>query len=111
MDLDSQLRQFKDFLSLYNTITEKCFNACVDGFFRRGVEDDENSCINHCVDKFANTNQLIMKTYVEVQGKINEKRMEDFNNQIKQQEEQNNQAQQVDTNTQAVIQQEEKPIT
>lgn len=41
MDLDNQLRQFKDFLSLYNTITEKCFNSCVDGFFTRDVEKDE----------------------------------------------------------------------
>lgn len=41
MDLDAQLRQFKDFLQLYNTITEKCFNSCVDSFFTRNVEDNE----------------------------------------------------------------------
>lgn len=41
MDLDSQLRQFKDFLSLYNTITEKCFNSCVQGFYTRNVENEE----------------------------------------------------------------------
>lgn len=41
MDLDAQLRQFKDFLQLYNIITERCFNSCVDGFFTREVESQE----------------------------------------------------------------------
>jgi len=41
MDIDSQLRQFKDFLQLYNVITERCFNSCVDGFFSREVESQE----------------------------------------------------------------------
>ena len=39
------------------------------------------------MDKFANTNQAIMKTYVEVQSVINEKRMEDYNAQLQQQQE------------------------
>lgn len=66
--------------------------------------------MKHCVDKFANTNQLIMKTYVEVQGKINERRMEDYNRQIQQQQQQQeNQALQTETNTEIVTQQDDKP--
>ncbi|XP_070503344.1 mitochondrial import inner membrane translocase subunit Tim10B-like [Chironomus tepperi] len=109
MDLDSQLRQFKDFLQLYNVITERCFNSCVDGFFTREVESQEDFCVRNCVDKYANANQLVMKTYVEVQGKINEKRMEEF---TKQQELLQNQVQeqQIESNSQ-ITQTEEKPAT
>ena len=50
-----------------------------------------------------------MKTYVEVQGKINEKRMEEF---TKQQEllEKQTQEQQIEANSQ-IAQPEEKPAT
>lgn len=44
MDPDNnkgQLRQFKDFLQLYNTITEKCFSSCVDNLFTRDVSESE----------------------------------------------------------------------
>jgi len=65
--------------------------------------------VRNCVDKFANANQLVMKTYVEVQGKINEKRMEEF---TKQQEllEKQTQEQQNEANSQ-IAQSEEKPAT
>jgi mitochondrial import inner membrane translocase subunit TIM10B len=104
--MDPQVRQFKDFLSLYNTITEKCFNSCVDNILSRNVENNEvrsensfrhqnkrqwslfqNSCILYCVDKFAKVNQRLMGTYVEVQSKINEKRMVEYENQLKAAEE------------------------
>lgn len=39
------------------------------------------------MDKYANTNQAIMKTYVEVQSVINEKRMAEYNSQLQQQQE------------------------
>lgn len=41
MDIQSQLRQFKDFLQLYNLITEHCFKHCVNTVITRSVEDDE----------------------------------------------------------------------
>jgi Tim10/DDP family zinc finger len=39
--MDPQVRQFKDFLNLYNTITERCFNSCVDNLLSRRVEENE----------------------------------------------------------------------
>lgn len=39
-----------------------------------------------CVDKFANVNQRMMTTYVEVQGTINERRMKEYEEQLKQAE-------------------------
>lgn len=81
--MDPQVRQFRDFLQLYNSITERCFATCVDNLFHRGVEQNENSCILNCVDKFAKVNQRMMSTYVEVQSSINEKRMIEYEKQMK----------------------------
>lgn len=41
MDIQSQLRQFKDFLQLYNLITEHCFKHCISNNLTRSVEEDE----------------------------------------------------------------------
>lgn len=81
--MDPQVRQFKDFLQLYNSITERCFNSCVDNLFSRRVEQNENECVAVCVDKFAKVNQRMMTTYVEVQSAINEKRMKEYEAQLK----------------------------
>lgn len=43
----------------------------------------QDSCVSVCVDKFAKVNQRLMTTYVEVQSSINEKRMIEYENQIK----------------------------
>jgi Tim10/DDP family zinc finger len=84
--MDPQVRQFRDFLQLYNSITEKCFATCVDTLLHRRVEENENFCILNCVDKFAKVNQRMMTTYVEVQSSINEKRMEEYEKQLKENE-------------------------
>lgn len=65
--------------------------------------------MRNCVDKFANTNQLVMKTYVEVQSKINEKRMEEFTKQQEQLQQQNLEQQQTEANNLITQQSEEPP--
>lgn len=52
------------------------------------------------MDKYANTNQVIMKTYVEVQGVINDKRMAEYNSQLLEMQQQ----QEKSTETQTPIQ-------
>jgi hypothetical protein len=39
--MDPDVRQIKEFLQLYNVITEKCFNSCVDTLMTRGIQNDE----------------------------------------------------------------------
>lgn len=62
----------------------------------------KHSCVEKCVDKFAKVNQRLMKTYVEVQSKINEKRMIEYENQLKQAEAES-QAQQPETQQEPII--------
>ncbi|XP_034489966.1 mitochondrial import inner membrane translocase subunit Tim10B [Drosophila innubila] len=75
--MDSNLRNLKDFLTLYNKVTELCFNRCVDNLSQRELFDQERTCVDRCVTKFARFNQNMMKSYVDVQTKINAKRMEE----------------------------------
>lgn len=76
--MDPNLRNLKDFLTLYNKVTELCFNRCVDNFNERDLAEHEVTCVNRCVNKFAQFNQSMMKVYVEVQTDINTKRIKEL---------------------------------
>uniref|UniRef100_A0A3F2YWL7 Mitochondrial import inner membrane translocase subunit n=1 Tax=Anopheles epiroticus TaxID=199890 RepID=A0A3F2YWL7_9DIPT len=73
--MDYELRNIKDFLQLYNKITDMCFNSCVDNLFGRDLSREEISCADNCVLKFTNVNQRLLKVYVDVQSDINQRRM------------------------------------
>ncbi|XP_055698827.1 mitochondrial import inner membrane translocase subunit Tim10B [Phlebotomus papatasi] len=78
MNIDSavsQIRNFKDFLQLYNKLTEHCFTKCVDNFHSRTISAIENQCVNNCFGKFTNVNQKILGVYIDVQQEINTRRI------------------------------------
>ncbi|KAM7362944.1 translocase of inner membrane 9b [Cochliomyia hominivorax] len=87
--MDPNLRNLKDFLTLYNKVTELCFTRCVDNFNERDLAEHETTCVNRCVNKFAQFNQTMMQVYVEVQTNINVKRMQELESLQKEQQEQN----------------------
>ncbi|XP_067646061.1 mitochondrial import inner membrane translocase subunit Tim10B [Eurosta solidaginis] len=76
--MDPNLRNLKDFLTLYNKVTELCFSRCVETLYERDLTNSENTCIDRCVNKFARFNQEMMNVYVEVQSDINQKRMQEI---------------------------------
>lgn len=76
--MDFELRNLKDFLTLYNQVTELCFKSCVDNLFGRDLSSDEIRCTDNCVGKFSSVNQRLMQVYVGVQGDINQRRMVEF---------------------------------
>ncbi|ALC49548.1 Tim9b, partial [Drosophila busckii] len=80
--------QLKDFLTLYNKVTELCFGRCVDNLSQRELFEQEETCVDRCVTKFARFNQNMMKVYVDVQTKINAKRMEEAEDAAKKLEQQ-----------------------
>lgn len=86
--MDPNLRNLKDFLTLYNKVTELCFTRCVDNFNERDLAEHETTCVNRCVNKFAQFNQSMMKVYVEVQTDINTKRMKEMEELQQQKQEQ-----------------------
>ncbi|XP_031621186.1 mitochondrial import inner membrane translocase subunit Tim10B [Contarinia nasturtii] len=81
--MDNQFRNFKDFLQLYNKLTEMCFSHCTDNFFTRQLTTEESNCLDKCVLKFSNVNQRVMTNYVHYQGIINERRVKEMEEQMK----------------------------
>ncbi|XP_046404629.1 mitochondrial import inner membrane translocase subunit Tim10 B isoform X2 [Ischnura elegans] len=73
------LRNFKDFLQLYNQMSELCFNRCVYTFGGRELTREEATCTELCVSKHVKVNHKSMAVYMEVQPLIVNKRIEEMN--------------------------------
>ncbi|XP_014282362.1 mitochondrial import inner membrane translocase subunit Tim10 B [Halyomorpha halys] len=87
---DPQLRQVKDFLGVFNRISETCFNTCVNTFVDRTTTDEEIQCLDRCVTKYLGLNHKLMEVYVEIQPEIIQRRMNELsslNNQASNEEE------------------------
>ncbi|XP_060568753.1 mitochondrial import inner membrane translocase subunit Tim9-like [Ruditapes philippinarum] len=65
---EQNVRNMKDFLELYNKLTEMCFQRCITNFNNRGLSTDENSCVGGCVDRYVKFNQRLMLTFMEFQN-------------------------------------------
>jgi len=75
--MDGQsLRNLRDFLQLYNRISETCFSQCISSLHQRDMQEDEIACVARCADKHVNANQKIMSVFMEVQPQIVAKRVE-----------------------------------
>lgn len=86
MDLAANVRQFKDFLLLYNHISERCFNLCINGFNDRTISTDESTCVDRCVGKHIHANHKIMSVYAELQPVYMQRRIDEMNQQMEAQQ-------------------------
>ncbi|XP_015598243.1 mitochondrial import inner membrane translocase subunit Tim10 B-like [Cephus cinctus] len=75
----TQIRNFKDFLLLYNQISDTCFRRCANTFNSRDISPDEEFCINNCAQKHINANHRVMEVFMEVQPTLVNKRIEEMN--------------------------------
>ncbi|TMS39779.1 hypothetical protein L596_006257 [Steinernema carpocapsae] len=57
--------QLKEFLSVYNTLTSRCFDACVTDFNEHKLLDAESNCVSKCIDKQMRTNRRFMIVFAE----------------------------------------------
>ncbi|XP_014675762.1 PREDICTED: mitochondrial import inner membrane translocase subunit Tim10 B-like [Priapulus caudatus] len=64
------VRNFRDFLQLYNNVTQTCFDACVTDMHYRKMTDSEGSCIDTCSSKFVNVNHRMMSLFMELAPKL-----------------------------------------
>ncbi|XP_066596330.1 mitochondrial import inner membrane translocase subunit Tim10 B-like [Prorops nasuta] len=74
-----QIRNFKDFLLLYNQITENCFRRCTNTFNTRDITEEEDLCVKNCANKHINANHKIMEIFTEVQPIMVQRRINDMN--------------------------------
>jgi len=62
--MSSDLGQLKEFLAVYNHLTDLCFNHCIRSLNQRQLSTEEESCVNQCMDKFVNCNQRLMQIFM-----------------------------------------------
>ncbi|XP_015514588.1 mitochondrial import inner membrane translocase subunit Tim10 B isoform X1 [Neodiprion lecontei] len=70
---------FKDFLTLYNQISDTCFKRCTNTYNSRDMDVDEEACVNNCAQKHVKANTKMMKVYMEVLPVLMNKRTEEMN--------------------------------
>ncbi|XP_068187630.1 mitochondrial import inner membrane translocase subunit Tim10 B [Antennarius striatus] len=78
MDPGQQLRNLRDFLLVYNRMTEVCFNRCSSNFNYRNLTMDEERCLDSCAGKLIRSNHRLMGTYVQLMPKMVQRRMEEM---------------------------------
>lgn len=78
MDPDQQLRNLKDFLLVYNRMTEICFQRCGSNFNYRNLTMDEERCLDNCAGKLIRSNHRLMNTYVQLMPKMVQRRMDEL---------------------------------
>ncbi|XP_034034228.1 mitochondrial import inner membrane translocase subunit Tim10 B [Thalassophryne amazonica] len=78
MDPDTQLRNLRDFLLVYNRMTEICFQRCSSNFNYRTLTMDEERCVDSCAGKLIRTNHRLMATYMQLMPRMMQRRMEEM---------------------------------
>ncbi|KAJ8266724.1 hypothetical protein GJAV_G00133990 [Gymnothorax javanicus] len=79
MDQDQQqLRNLRDFLLVYNRMTETCFQRCTSNFNYRNLTMNEERCVDSCAGKLIRSNHRLMGTYVQLMPGIVQRRMEEM---------------------------------
>ncbi|XP_056141168.1 mitochondrial import inner membrane translocase subunit Tim10 B [Lampris incognitus] len=73
-----QLRNLRDFLLVYNRMTEICFQRCSSNFSYRNLTMDEERCVDNCAGKLIRSNHRLMGTYVQLMPKMVQRRMEEM---------------------------------
>ncbi|KAM3678334.1 mitochondrial import inner membrane translocase subunit Tim10 B isoform 2-T2 [Ammospiza maritima maritima] len=59
-----QLRSLRDFLLVYNRMTELCFRHCVCSLNYRLLTGREESCLDSCAARLVRANHRLMGAYV-----------------------------------------------
>ncbi|XP_061485274.1 mitochondrial import inner membrane translocase subunit Tim10 B [Rhineura floridana] len=83
-----QLRSLRDFLLVYNQMTEQCFQRCVSNLNYRTLTRDEEACLDSCAGKLVRSNHRLMAAYVQLMPSIVQRRISDYEaaSQVAQQE-------------------------
>ncbi|KAI6240651.1 Zf-Tim10-DDP domain-containing protein [Aphelenchoides fujianensis] len=76
MDGIENILQLKEFLGVYNTLTERCFGACVRQFNDHELDAEETKCTKQCIDKQMRVNKRLMNVFAELGPKMMQRQQE-----------------------------------
>ena len=77
IDNTEQIKNYKDFLTNYNKLSESCFNDCISDFTTEKIWKGEKKCFLNCADKFLKTAQGISTRTMELQTLADQKALTD----------------------------------
>ena len=77
IDNSNQIKNYKDFLTNYNKLSESCFNDCILDFTTETIWKGEKKCFLNCADKFLKTAQGISTRTMELQTLADQKALTD----------------------------------
>ncbi|XP_042649424.1 mitochondrial import inner membrane translocase subunit Tim10 B [Tyto alba] len=69
-----QLRSLRDFLLVYNRMTELCFRHCISNLNYRLLTGREETCLDGCAGKLLRSNHRLMSAYVALMPAIIQRR-------------------------------------
>jgi len=75
---EESLRNFKEFLEIYNRTTERCFRDCIVDLNRRDLTADEDKCLDDCTTKLTKLNHRLLSTFMVEQPRMTQKKIETF---------------------------------
>ncbi|KAI9542370.1 hypothetical protein NQZ68_020717 [Dissostichus eleginoides] len=78
MEPENQLRNLRDFLLVYNRMTEVCFQRCSSNFNYRSLTMDEERCVDSCAGKLIRSNHRLMGSYVQLMPKMMQRRVDEI---------------------------------
>ncbi|KAK2498232.1 hypothetical protein MC885_015136 [Smutsia gigantea] len=70
--------QLRDFLLVYNRMTELCFQRCVPSLFQRALDAEEEACLHNCAGKLMHSNHRLMAAYVQLMPALVHRRIADY---------------------------------
>ncbi|KAF6332924.1 dynein heavy chain domain 1 [Rhinolophus ferrumequinum] len=73
-----QLRNLRDFLLVYNRMTELCFQRCVPSLHHRALDAEEEACLHSCAGKLIHSNHRLMAAYVQLMPALVQRRIADY---------------------------------
>ncbi|CAI2351483.1 unnamed protein product [Caenorhabditis sp. 36 PRJEB53466] len=70
MNSIQNIQQLREFLTVYNTLSERCFNACARDYTSSTLTKDESVCVSQCIDKQMLVNRRFMLVFAEQAPKV-----------------------------------------
>lgn len=64
-ETENTMKQFREFLTSYNKLSEHCFVDCIHDLTSRKISDAENACVMNCTDKILRMTERISQRFQE----------------------------------------------